>query len=695
MNLVNLESAVKAYGSRTPLDRVSLGVAAGERIGVVGRNGSGKTTLLAALAGTLELDSGRSTRSRGARIGYLPQSEQLSGTVRQIVFGALPEHEWAADARRRTLLAALLDGVDHGAAAQRLSGGERRRVALAALLLSAHDLLLLDEPTNHLDIWAIRWLADYLASHGKAFVAVTHDRWFLDASSQQTWEVADGQVYSYDGGYSAYVLARAERVRTAAADDQRRRNLLRKELAWLRRGPPARTSKPRFRLEAASALIADEPAPRDTVELAQLATARLGKTVIELDGVSVTAGQAGGPHDGTLAAVTAGGEPGRLLLDNVTWQLGPGDRVGVIGVNGSGKTTLLRVLSGRIAVPGSAGDGLSGGVGEPGSAGGVLSGGVGEPGSAGGVLSGGVGEPGSAGDVLSGGVGEPASAGGVLSAGIAGPGSAGTMIADGAMATGKTVRLGYLTQEPAAFDPGLRALEAAEQVRRSMRLGKREVSASQLLDRLGLRGDRQWTPVPELSGGEQRRLQLQLVLMAEPNVLLLDEPTNDLDIDTLTELEDLLDGFPGSIVVVSHDRYFLERVCDHVLALIDGRLAFLPGGVDDYLELCDQAQADGSGGAGPGGAGPGGAGPGGAGPGGAGPDRPLAERQRQAKKEIARLDRQLARLASQEADLHEALAQAASDYSRLMELNEQLRALHAEKESLEERWLVLADELSV
>jgi ATP-binding cassette subfamily F protein uup len=643
VNLVNLESAVKAFGTRVLLDQVSLGVAIGDRIGVVGRNGSGKTTLLAALAGVGELDSGRSTRSREATIGYLPQAEQLTGEVRQIVFGAAPEHEWAVDIRGRALLTALLSDIDLAAAAERLSGGERRRVALAALLRGTHDLLLLDEPTNHLDIEAIRWLAGYLTTYGKAFVVVTHDRWFLDAVSHRTWEVADGQVHSYEGGYSAYVLARAERARIAAADDQRRRNLLRKELAWLRRGPPARTSKPKFRIDAATALIADEPEPRDAVELAQLATARLGKTVLELVDVTVT-GAGDGDGDGARAGDWEGeagtqvadarlspvGSAVRLLLDDVTWQLGPGDRVGVVGVNGSGKTTLLRLLSGAIPVPGSVGG----------------------------------------------------------------------LTAVGAMMTGKTVRLGYLTQEPAQVEPGMRALEAAEQAGGSVRIGKREISASQLLERLGLRGDRQWTPVAELSGGEQRRLQFQMLLMAEPNVLLLDEPTNDLDIETLTELEDLLDGFPGSVVVVSHDRYFLERVTDHVVALIDGTLAFLPGGIDEYLALRARGEtARGETARGETARGASGRGEGGRGEAAVAGARVVAEpvsveRQRQAKKEIARLDRQLEKLVGQEAGLQQSLVLAAADYPRLIELGNELRALHAERESLEERWLALAEELS-
>ncbi len=510
-NLVNLEAATKSFGDRPLLDQVSLGVATGAAIGVVGRNGAGKTTLLAALAGRLDLDSGRATRARSARIGYLPQAEQLSGPVRDIVLGSLPEHAWAADPRSRAVIGALLPGIDLDADTARLSGGERRRTALAALLRGAADLLLLDEPTNHLDIEAIRWLAGYLREYGRAYIVVTHDRWFLDAVCDRTWEVAGGRVHDYEGGYSAYVLSRAERARIAAAEDQRRRNLLRKELAWLRRGPPARTSKPKFRLAAASALIAGEPPPRDGVELTRIAAARLGKTVLELGDITVTAA-------------------GRPLLRDVTWQLGPGERVGVVGPNGSGKTTLLQLLAGRVPVR--------------------------PPGG-------------------------PAPAGPAA----AGPADGGGLAAAGRIIRGSTVRLGYLTQEPPPVDPALRVLQAAQQVRGSVQFGGRELSAGQLLERLGLRGDRQWAPVGELSGGERRRLQLLMVLMAEPNVLLLDEPTNDLDIETLTELEDLLDGWAGSVVAVSHDRYFLERVTDHVVALLDGKLPFLPGGVAEYLKL--------------------------------------------------------------------------------------------------------------
>jgi ABC transport system ATP-binding/permease protein len=604
--LVTLETATKAYGPRLLLDAVSLGVAAGDRIGVVGRNGAGKTTLLEALAGRAELDSGRATRARGLRLGYLPQAEDLAGEARALVFGSLPEHEWAADLRSRSVIAALLEGIDLSARAERMSGGERRRVALAALLRSDHDLLLLDEPTNHLDIEAIRWLAGYLRDHGRAFVVVTHDRWFLDAVTERTWEVADGRVHSYEGGYSAYVLARAERARIAEAADQRRRNLLRKELAWLRRGPPARTSKPKFRIEAATALIEGEPAPRDSVELSRLATARLGKTVIEVEGATVRGG-------------------GRALLDDVTWRLGPGERVGVVGVNGSGKTTLLRLLAGDL--PKTSSDNATG---------------------------------------------------------------SDAITVEGRVVRGKTVRIGYLAQEPPAIDPGLRALEAAEQVRRSVRIGDREIAVGRLLDRLGLRGDRQWVPVAELSGGERRRLQLMMVLLEEPNVLLLDEPTNDLDIDTLTELEDLLDGWPGSLVVVSHDRYFLERVIDHVVALIDGALPYLPGGVEEYLDRIDR-QRGGASGAPRRGAGDT-AGPPAAGPGS--PASSAAARQRAARKELDRLERQLDRVSGQEAELTVALAEHASDYAKLIELGAQLRAVQEQKAGLEDRWLTVAEEIS-
>ena len=541
VNLVNLERAVKAYGQRPLLDGVSGGVAAGDRIGIVGRNGAGKSTLLSVLAGTAELDGGRATRTRGLRTGMLAQRSELTGTVASVVVGDLPEHAWAANPRTRSVLAALLPGIDLAAPADRLSGGESRRVALAAVLIGDHDLLLLDEPTNHLDVEAIDWLAQHLAGRPEALAAVTHDRWFLDAVCNRTWELADGQVHAYDGGYSAYVLARAERARVAEATDRRRRNLLRKELAWLRRGPPARTSKPRFRVDAANALIEGEPPARDGVELVRLATARLGRTVIEAEDVSVTVGPAS----------PAAGNP-RALLRDVTWQLGPGERVGLIGPNGSGKSTLLDLLAGT----GEAWVGAGGGVGVDGG-------------------------PGEQDEGRLDGTSEP------------------RLGVTGEIIRGKTVRLGYLHQRDAGLDPALTPREAVTEVRGTLDSAQGAAAASQLLDRLGLRGDTQWTPAAELSGGERRRLQLLRILVDEPNVLFLDEPTNDLDVDTLTELEDLLDGWPGSLVLVSHDRYFLERVTDHVVALLgDGNLSYLPGGVDEYLRRRSAAAGGGGGAAG-------------------------------------------------------------------------------------------------
>ena len=600
-NLVNLERAVKAYGERPLLAGVSAGVAAGDRIGVVGRNGAGKSTLLAVLAGREPLDGGRATRTRDLRIGMLAQRSELTGTVHSVVLGDTPEHVWAADPRTRSILAALLPGVNLAEPAGQLSGGESRRVALAAVLIGRHDLLLLDEPTNHLDVEAIDWLARHLVQRPEALAVVTHDRWFLDAVCNRTWELAGGQLHTYDGGYAAYVLARAERARVAEATDRRRRNLLRKELAWLRRGPPARTSKPRFRIEAANALIAGEPPPRDGVELTRLATARLGKTVIDAADVTVTAGP-------------------RILLNDVTWQLGPGERVGLIGPNGSGKSTLLDVLAED----------------------------------------------------------ERADAEGLT--------------VTGEITQGKTVRLGYLRQSDTELDPALTPREAVTEVRGTLDSAQGAAAASQLLDQLGLRGDTQWTPAGELSGGERRRLQLLRILLAEPNVLFLDEPTNDLDVDTLTEMEDLLDSWPGSLVLVSHDRYFLERVTDHVLALLgDGRLSYLPGGVDEYLEHRRAAAA-----------GP--AGDGRAGSTGSGrPERPAAAAsagprpgsaatQRAARKEMQRLERQLERLTTREAELTAELAANASDYVALTELGAQLRGVQEEKGRLEDEWLAAAEE---
>jgi len=590
--LVSLESVSKAYATTVVLDRVSLGVAAGERTGVVGPNGGGKTTLLRLLARREEPDSGRVATVGGLRVGYVDQrSEPPGDTVREAVLaGYGATHEWAGDAAVRTVLDGLgLPRIGLDTPTAQLSGGERRRVALAAALVARSDLLVLDEPTNHLDVEGVGWLAAHLTGRREALVVVTHDRWFLDEVSEQTWEVGDGTVRRYDGGYSAYVLARAERARQASASEARRQNLLRKELAWLRRGPPARTSKPRFRIEAAQALIADEPPPRDSSRLQAFATRRLGRTVYDVEDVTVRLGD-------------------RTLLDDVTWRLGPGDRVAVVGVNGSGKTTLLRLLLGEL-VPDR-----------------------------------------------------------------------------GRVRTGQTVRAAYLSQEVRELPGQLRLLEAVaadeplarrpgDPVGRVASLGGVELTASQLAERFGFGASRQWARVADLSGGERRRLQLLRLLMAEPNVLLLDEPTNDLDTDTLTALEDLLDSWPGTLVVVSHDRYLVERACDSVVALLgDGRLAALPGGVAEYLERRRAARTEEPGVAG-----------------GRQRGGDTRAETRAARRELARLERRIAALQAREAALHGELAEHATDHLRVAALDAELRSVGADREAAETAWLELAE----
>jgi ABC transport system ATP-binding/permease protein len=577
VNLVNLENVRKAHGTTVVLDDVSLGVADGDRIGVVGRNGSGKSTLLRVLAAAEVVDGGRVTHNGGLTVGRLAQRDQLPDdtVVLAAITGERAEHEWAGDARVRAVLDGLVRDLPADARVGRLSGGERRRVALAALLVADPTLLLLDEPTNHLDIEAIAWLAGWLRNRRGALVVVTHDRWFLDEVCDQTWEVTGGTVGRYDGGYAAYVLARAERERQSATGEMRRRNLLRKELAWLRRGPPARTSKPRFRIDAANALIAGEPPPRDTVELQRFAAARLGKDVVDVEQASVRLGD-------------------REILRDVTWRLGPGDRVGIVGPNGAGKSTLLRAVTGEV------------------------------------------------------------------------------MPTAGRVRIGRTVVPAMLTQDVAEVDPALRVLQAVEEVAARVELGKgREATAGQLLERLGFAAERQWTPVGDLSGGERRRLQLLRLLMRGPNLLLLDEPTNDLDVDTLAEVEDVLDGWAGTLVVVSHDRWFLERVCDSLWAVPgDGSVRHLPGGVDDYLALRARDAS--------------------------GPtttSRPKGD-SRAARKELVRIERRLDRIGREEASLHAAIAENATDYEQVAELDRRLRALATERDELEESWLMLAEDAS-
>jgi ATP-binding cassette subfamily F protein uup len=473
-----------------------------------------------------------------------------------------------------------------------MSGGERRRVALAAQLIRPLDLLVLDEPTNHLDVEGVAWLAEYVKARAGGMVVVTHDRWFLDEVCTTTWEVADGNVHAYDGGYSAYTLARAERARISAVTEERRLNLVRKELAWLRRGPPARTSKPKFRIEAAQALIADEPPARDSLALKGFAARRLGKTVYDLEHVDYAVPTEDGP---------------RMLFSDLTWHVGPGDRIGIVGVNGAGKTSLLKLLVGET---------------------------------------------------------EP---------------DAGTVV------VGQTVAPAYLSQHVTELPPRARVLEAVQDVARIARIGNQEISASSLAERFGFAANRQWTPVGDLSGGERRRLQLLRLLMAEPNVLVLDEPTNDLDIDTLTALEDLLDSFPGTVLVVSHDRYFVDRVCDKVVALLgDGTLAELPGGVEEYLQRRAAGGAPLTTAAGDGGPRPVGS------PSTAAPAVSAAE-ARAARKEASRLERRMLKLDADEKKLHAQLAAAATDYAKAAALDAELKAVHAEKEQVEDDWLAATE----
>ena len=588
-NLVSVENVSKSFGLKTLLDGVSLGVQTGDRIGVVGLNGGGKSTLLKVLTGQEQPDEGRVSQMNDIRVTMVTQEANLNpeDTVADVVLKPLgvETFEWASKSSVRDVLDGLgITELGLDSKVGQLSGGERRRTNLAAALVQELDLLVLDEPTNHLDVEGVQWLADYLLKTKAALVVVTHDRWFLDTVATRTWEVHDGRVDTYEGGYNDWVYARAERARQADAVEQRRRNLARKELAWLRRGAPARTSKPRYRIEAAEALIADVPAPRDTVELMAFSKQRQGKVVIELE-------------DAYIAT-----PDGRDLVRDLTWRLAPGERIGLVGVNGSGKTTLLRVLAGEYA------------------------------------------------------------------------------LGTGRRIEGKTVRLGWLRQELDDLDPAMRLLDAVESVASYVQFGKKELSASQLAERLGFSAKRQRTPVGDLSGGERRRLQLTRVLMAEPNVLLLDEPTNDLDIDTLQELESLLDSWPGTLVVISHDRYLIERICDSTWALFgDGRLTNLPGGIDEYLrrrrDMAGSGVIAGGGSA------------------------AVAEKKRDAaadhktRKAMTSLERKITKLQEREQGITAKMAEVATDMDALNELNTELAGVRDEIETLEMEWMELGEQL--
>ena len=578
-NVVNIEEVSKSFDIKELLVSVSLGVSEGDRIGIVGRNGSGKSTLMKVIAGIESPDSGRVTKSNSSRIGILSQVdfENPESTVGEVVLGDTAKHEWASEPNIREVFTGLFGSFDDHIFDRKfgqLSGGERRRVGLAKLLINELDLILLDEPTNHLDVEGVAWLADYLNNRKSlAVTVVTHDRWFLDAVTERTWEVVDGKVEEYEGGYSAFVLAKAERARQSSVMDARRNALVRKELAWLRRGAPARTTKPKFRVDAANVLIAGEPEPRNQGELLKFALNRLGKTVYEAHHLQVKLGD-------------------NELISDLYWNVGPGERIGIVGINGAGKTTLMRTLVGEI---------------------------------------------------------QPTA---------------------GKLVTGITVKPAFLTQHLDELDPTWRVLEAVEKIANRVELGGgRELSASQLCERLGFDRESQWTPVGDLSGGERRRLQLTRLLMDSPNVLLLDEPTNDFDIETLTELEDLLDGYGGTLIVISHDRYFLERVCDRFVGLLGDKLVRdLPRGVDEYLELRHNAtnistsvQKE--------------------------KKSSNAAEERQLKKDKVRLERQMEKADSKISELENELEAAAFDPARLQILTGDLENLRLEKAKLEEAWL--------
>ena len=578
-NLLNLESVSKSFDIRALLDGVSLGVNAGDRIGIVGRNGGGKSTLIKVMAGIEAPDSGRVSKAGTVSIGLLGQTDgsDENSLVRDVVLGDLATHEWAGNAKVREVLTGLFGGISEDLLDRKisyLSGGERRRVNLARILIADFDLVLLDEPTNHLDVEGVSWLAQYLKRNTKlAVVVITHDRWFLDEVSDQIWEVVEGNVLAYDGGYSAYVLSKAERSRQITVEDGKRNMLIRKELAWLRRGAPARTAKPKFRIDAANTLIANEPPPRNETELLNFAANRLGNTVFEIHQATISAGE-------------------KMILEDLYWNIGPGDRIGIVGVNGAGKTTLFRALLGQITA------------------------------------------------------------------------------SSGKITTGVTVKAAFLSQHLEELDPTWRVLEAVEKVANQVQLGNgKELSASQLCEKLGFNTDSQWTPVGDLSGGERRRLQLTRLLMDSPNVLLLDEPTNDFDVETLTALEDLLDSFGGTLLVISHDRYFLERVCDRFVGLLgDSKLRDLPGGIDEYLKLREISIQPIAAGA------------------------PKAKSSniaeiKEVRKEIAKYERQITKLEGQILELESQQSELAFDHEKLAQNMEELAKLSQEKSAIEESWL--------
>lgn len=596
-HLLGAEALHLEYPTRVVFDSVTLGINEGDRIGIVGRNGDGKTSLLGMLAGRIEPQSGRVTRRGGVRFGVLGQGDDLdpAAAVAQVIVDERAEHEWAGDPAIRDVIGGLVSDIPWQARIGELSGGQRRRVALAALLVGDWDLIALDEPTNHLDVEGIAWLADHLKHRwpkdSGGLLVITHDRWFLDEVCTQTWEVHDQIVEPFEGGYAAYVLQRVERDRMAAASEAKRQNLLRKELAWLRRGAPARTSKPRFRIDAANLLIEDVPPIRNPIELQRLAVARLGKDVVDLEDVGMRFGE----HE---------------VLREVTWRIGPGERTGILGANGAGKSTLLGLISGAL---------------------------------------------------------KPTS---------------------GSVKRGKTVRIGTLDQQFSQLSQigAERVRDVLAQTKTTFTIDGRDHTPAQLLERLGFAREHLAARVDELSGGQKRRLQLLLLLLSEPNLIILDEPTNDVDSEMLTAMEDLLDSWPGTLIVVSHDRYLLERVTDQQYAILDGRLRHVPGGVDEYLRLRSEQDAahatdrpDVA-----------------SQPGSEQPTGAVSGAQRHAaQKEISSIERRLDKLTATIEAVHQQMAEDdPSDYERLQQRADEVRELESEVEQLEERWLELSEQIA-
>jgi len=592
-HLLGAESLHLEYPTRVIFDSVTIGLNEGDRVGIVGRNGDGKSTLLRLLAGRIEPDGGRVTRRNGVTLAMLDQSDDLDGdlTVKETIVGDIDEHVWAGDPIIRDVISGLASDIPWDVLVSSLSGGQRRRIALAKLLIGDHDVIFLDEPTNHLDVEGIAWLAQHLrkrwATNSGGLMVVTHDRWFLDEICTATWEVHDRLIEPFEGGYAAYILQRVERDRMAATSEAKRQNLMKKELAWLRRGAPARTAKPKFRIDAANALIEDEPPVRDKVSLAAMAMQRLGKDVVDLENISVE-------YDN-----------GKKVLKDVTWRIAPGERTGILGVNGAGKSTLLSLVSGTL------------------------------------------------------------------------------LPTSGKVKRGKTIRVATLTQQLFELEDiwNDRVSEVIGRQKSSYVSGGKEMTPGQLLERVGFTSAQLSTPVKDLSGGQKRRLQLLLIILDEPNVLILDEPTNDLDTDMLAAIEDLLDSYAGTLLVVSHDRYLLERVTDNQYAVMNGGFTHLPRGVEQYLELRlaqqkEQARIAAGGSV----------------------EAPAKKtglqgaELRNAQKELAAAGRKMEKLGTQIAEMDVAFAKHdQSDYAGLGEMQQKVQALRDQMDTVELRWLELTE----